>query len=260
MNPLSIALMLKIYGAYSEQQKQIVGSRISTTEMDSLKLLISPKTSLVEFVSQFRLLLAKQIDDRWTIDKAKSSPYGRPVILHFDEVGGLDDPELMAHMKCKEPRDVFYKFWATLDDVLKQTNCFVYVSGKDSSMDLVGHPGASRGKSSGYVERLLLEPLSVKHVMQMMSLPQPDGALKREALCRSVFGIDATALREDSLEYKLMTNLAELLVHITGGLPRALLYAFMWLKEHVGSAVLLAAFLTDHVKVSCFHLTSLFPV
>lgn len=71
----------------------------------------------------------------------------------------------MEHLKYKEPRDVFYKFWATLDGILKQPSCFVYVSGKDNSMDLVAHPGASRGKSSGYVERFLLEPLNSTHVL-----------------------------------------------------------------------------------------------
>ncbi len=214
-----------------------------------MKRVIAEKPSFLEFISELRLLLAKEIDVRWTPDKVKSSRYGRPLFLHFDEVGGLDHPALMKHLDCAEPRDVFYLFWATLDSIVKQPGCFVYVSGKDSSMDLVAHPGASRGKSSGYVERILLEPLSANHVIQMLSLPQPDDN-NGLILCRAVFGIDESSLlTAESIEGRLLTELADLLVDITGGLPRALLYSFMWLKEHVGSSSLLKDFLGDRVKV-----------
>jgi len=124
-HPLDDALMLKIYGSFLEQQKQKHNSNITSVDLDQLKLLISTKTSLIDFVSQFRRILSKEVDERWTTEKAKTSPFGRPLFLHFDEVGGLDHPALMRHLECKEPRDVFYLFWATLDDIMKQPRTFI---------------------------------------------------------------------------------------------------------------------------------------
>jgi len=253
--PLDVALMLRIFDEVSDWRKRNPESQITLSDLDALSRLIDAKPSFPNFIAQLQMVLAKHTDERWSVAKAKSSFSGRPLFLHFDEVGSLDDPELVAHLKCVEPRDVFYKFWSIVDGILRQPGCFVYVSGKDSSMDLVAHPGASRGKSSGHVERLLLEPLKATHVVQMLSLPLPSGPHRGRALCEVVFGVDVHLLSgPDTSESKLLSELADLLVELTGGLPRALLYSFMWLRRNVGSMNRLQQFLSEPSKVRVSHL------
>jgi len=238
-------MMMQIFGAVKYQLKKTPNSSVTVKELSDVKELISRKPSFGKFISELRLLLAKQLDEHWTKEKANRSLEGRPLFLHFDEAGGLDQAGLMENLKCEEPRDVFYAFWTVLDNVLKKSGCFVYVSGKDTSMD----PGASCLKFSGFVERILLEPLLATHVMQMLSRPQsPD--TNGLTLCRAVFRIhESTLLVPESTEVKLLEKLANLLVEITGGLPRALKYSFMWLKENAGSLTLLKDFLADRGKV-----------
>jgi len=173
-----------------------------------------------------------------------------PLFLHFDEIGTLDRPSIVAkHVPAGvSPRVLFYSFWDCINSIIKIPNCFVYLSGKNSQLEVVGHHNG--GLSVGYVERLFLEPLTSQHIMQMLAKPLPRADFGKQAMSQVVFGVDPQKLTNTKLhEYKLLQNLAELVIRVTGGLPRAIGYSFGWFQTSMNNIAQVREFLDDTVKV-----------
>jgi len=179
------------------------------------------------------------------------SPNGwSPLFLHFDEIGELDKSDVVAkHMPTGNATDLFYKFWSVLNDTIRLPNCFVYLSGKNSQLEVICH---HHGNSIGLVERLCLEPLSVDHLMEMLGKPLPLSSPDGICMSQAVFGIDSRFLEDvESPEYLTLFELVTLVIHVTGGLPRAIDYSFGWFRDTLNSLDKVSKFLADTVMVLC---------
>jgi len=230
---------------------------LSPASAASLRSLVSEElVDVARFVFALQQVLPPPSESKFKCGVA------RPIFLHFDEIGELDRPRVVAkHELNKSAREMFYSFWFHLDRTIKLANCFVYLSGKNSQIEVIGHQQSDR--SVGLVERLYLEPLTSDHIMRVLAKPLPVGDLRGIPMCKAVFAVDPGNLH-DHRSKELFSRLADLVIRVTSGLPRAIDYAFGWFRNSLNSLDQLGAFLEDGVQVTililslprfCLHLT-----
>jgi len=181
-NDLSTAIKVLIYASINK-------SDFSKTDIDALKNKAwEEKVFIDEFVVEIQRLLALQ--------SGIPGLDHRPVLLHIDEIGHLDDKQIIDKFVGAggTARQLFYEFWELLDSTIKLPNCFVYLSGKNSQLEVVGHKPSEL--PVGLVERLFLEPLTTRHVMEMLVKPLPSSEFGGKAMCHVVFSVDVQKLED----------------------------------------------------------------
>jgi len=224
-------------------KKHIIDSlspdELAPGDHERLSALADGPCRLVEFVRKLQVALGLY----------RGSPNGcSPLLLHLDEIGELNFPKVVAkHMPTGNATDLFDEFRSVLDHTIRLPNCFVYLSGKNSQLEVGGH---HHGDSVGLVERLCLEPLSFSHLMEMLAKPLPDTSPDGLCMSQAVFGIDARFLEDvESAEYQTLLELVMLVIHVTGGLPRAIAYSFGWFRDTLNSLDKVSKFVADTVTV-----------
>lgn len=205
--------------------------------------------SNVQFVRRIQKVCCNLHSNFWDGSKKEQYSSLRPLILHFDEVGSLSNPKLVKLFGDPSASDdieaiisVYYAFWSCIEPLVRMRNCFVYVSGRGSEL-----AGMGRGQrnSPGVMRHLVLEPLQVEHIMEIFAhpilLPLAAAAVPT---CTALFRIQHNW--SDS-ERSILTQVAQLVAKLSGGVPRLISYALSFLQLRYGSVEHVQEFLKDPV-------------
>ena len=215
-----------------------LGLSLADQLVSEINTLVAQSLTMDQFVEELKKLVASVWNPSDPSIKTRY-PLGRPLLLHFDELGNLGDSNVLVKfvdlprdlrviddstplptmmLRLQYEADLFGDFWKTLNPAIGTKHCFVYLSGKGSAMTFRGH---GLRQCPGLMTHLLLELLTVEDVKKMLLLPASSGG----PLLWSTLVTDGPQLLLEaatSTSCELIDGLANYLHKLTDGVPRLL--------------------------------------
>lgn len=159
-----------------------------------------------------------------------TSALNRSLLLHFDEVGTVEDstwadffPTNTSDDDTDQKRTIrrYYALWLALLPLLRHDRAFLYLTGKSTALSLIGRGLLGMSQSPSKVQQLTLGCFEIEHL---------------DDLVNSVAGAEFLDLSSNDVKREFL----DWLHRLTGGVPRLVSYALHYLvwKKYTARHVL----------------------